>query len=114
MEGGLLSLIGNTPLVPLRRFCDVPGVELYAKLEWYNPGGSVKDRPAYNMLFEAERRGELTPDRRVLDATSGNTGIAYAWIGAAKGWSVTLCLPENASSERKRILTAFGVEIDGN
>lgn len=111
MEGGLLNLIGNTPLVPLRRFCDVPGVELYAKLEWYNPGGSVKDRPAYNMLVQAERRGDLTPDRRVLDATSGNTGIAYAWIGAAKGWRVTLCLPENASDERKRILRAFGVEL---
>ena len=111
MDAGLLSLIGNTPLVPLGRFCEVPGVELYAKLEWYNPGGSVKDRPAYNMLIEAERRGELTPGRRVLDATSGNTGIAYAWIAAAKGWRVTLCLPENASEERKRILSAFGVEL---
>ena len=111
MEGGLLSLIGNTPLVPLPRFCDVPGVELHAKLEWYNPGGSVKDRPAYNMIVEAERRGDLTPGKRLLDATSGNTGIAYAWIGAAKGWQVTLCLPDNASAERKRILTAYGAEL---
>ncbi len=111
MEGGLLSFIGNTPLVPLRRFCAVPGVEVAAKLEWCNPGGSVKDRPAYNMLMEAERRGDLVPGKRILEATSGNTGIAYAWIGAAKGWPVTLCLPENASPERKRILTALGAEL---
>ena len=111
MEGGILSLIGNTPLVPLARFCPYPGIELLAKLEWYNPGGSVKDRPAYRMLAEAASRGELTPDKRVIDATSGNTGIAYAWIGAAKGWPITLCLPENASDERKRILLAFGVDL---
>lgn len=111
MDAGILALIGNTPLVPLRRFCQYPGVELYAKLEWYNPGGSVKDRPAYRMLTEAARRGELTPGKRILDATSGNTGIAYAWIGAAKGWPVTLCLPAGASEERKRILAAFGVEL---
>jgi cysteine synthase B len=90
---------------------DVPGVELYAKLEWFNPGGSVKDRPAARMICEAIAAGHLTPGRRILDATSGNTGIAYAMIGAALGYGVTLCVPANITDERKRILQAYGPEL---
>jgi S-sulfo-L-cysteine synthase (O-acetyl-L-serine-dependent) len=86
-------------------------VELYAKAEWRNPGGSVKDRPAARMILEGERSGALTPDKMILDATSGNTGIAYAMIGAARGYRVRLCVPENVTPERKRILRAFGAEI---
>ncbi len=108
----VLDLIGNTPLLRLNRIGqDVPGVELYAKAEGFNPGGSVKDRPAWNIVREAERAGLLTPDKILLDATSGNTGIAYAMIGAARGFRVQLCLPENASRERKRILKAYGADL---
>src|SRR5947209_5175780 len=108
----ILSQIGNTPLVYLPRLSgDLPGIEIYGKAEYRNPGGSVKDRPALNMLLEGERSGKLTPDKIILDATSGNTGIAYAMIGAAKGYRVRLCLPQNASIERKRILQAYGAEI---
>jgi cysteine synthase B len=89
----------------------VPGVEFYAKAEWLNPGGSVKDRPAIRMIREGLRSGALTPDRRILDATSGNTGIAYAMIGAALGFGVTLCVPENVTAERKRILGLYGAEL---
>lgn len=108
----LLAQIGNTPLVYLDRLsAATPGVEIWAKNESKNPGGSVKDRPALNMILEGERSGRLTPSRILLDATSGNTGIAYAMIGAARGYRVKLCLPENASPERKRILKAYGAEI---
>jgi S-sulfo-L-cysteine synthase (O-acetyl-L-serine-dependent) len=108
----VVDLVGNTPLVHLKNLSrDVPGVELYAKAEWFNPGGSVKDRPALNMILEAERTGELTRDRIVLDATSGNTGIALAMVGAARGYRVKLCMPANASEERKRTLRAYGVDL---
>jgi cysteine synthase B len=90
---------------------DSGDVEIYAKAEWFNPGGSVKDRPALNMILDGERRGLLTSEKIILDATSGNTGIAYAWIGAARGYRVKLALPQNASQERKRILKAYGVDL---
>ncbi len=106
------DLVGHTPLLRLDRIAKdvVPGVELYAKAEWDNPGGSVKDRAALYMLRDAERRG-LTPDRVILDATSGNTGIALAMLGAAEGFRITLCVPKNLSQERRRILRAFGAEL---
>jgi cysteine synthase B len=108
----LLDRIGNTPLLRLERIvADFPNVEFYAKAEWFNPGGSVKDRPAYSMIREGERTGALRPAKTILDATSGNTGIAYAMIGAALGYGVKLCLPSSASPERKQILQAYGVEI---
>ena len=108
----VLDLIGRTPLVRLHRFeRETPGVELWAKVEWQNPGGSVKDRAAARMILDGEESGALTPDRVILDATSGNTGIAYAMVGAAKGYRVKLCLPDNASPERKMILRAFGAEL---
>ena len=106
-----LLRIGNTPLYDLSRLVDRPGVTLYAKAEMCNPGGSVKDRAALAMIEDAERRGLFAGGRRLLDATSGNTGIAYAMIGAARGIPVTLCLPDSASPERKRILSAYGAEI---
>ena len=106
-----LELIGNTPLIDLSALTGKPGVRLYAKAELANPGGSVKDRPALAMVMDALRRGLFTGGRRLLDATSGNTGIAYAMIGAALGIPVTLCLPESASPERKRILKAYGAEL---
>ena len=113
IDGDLLSRIGGTPLVRLRRIArDVPeGVEVFAKAEHLNPGGSVKDRAALAMVLEGERSGRLTADKIILDATSGNTGIAYAMIGAARGYRVTLCLPRNASAGRKRILRAYGAEL---
>ena len=108
----LLDAIGRTPLLRLRRIeGDVPDVELYGKAEWFNPGGSVKDRPAARMVCEAITSGHLTRDRRILDATSGNTGIAYAMIGAALGYGVTLCVPSNITPERKKILKAYGPEL---
>jgi cysteine synthase B len=108
----VLELIGHTPLVRLPQFeRETPGVELYAKAEWHNPGGSVKDRAASRMIAEGEKSGRLRPGLTIVDATSGNTGIAYAMIGAAKGYPVTLFLPENASPERKLILRAFGAEL---
>jgi len=110
---GLFECIGRTPLLRLRRLArHLPaGVELYAKAEHLNPGGSVKDRPALGMILEGERTGALTPDRVLLDATSGNTGLAYAMIGAARGYRVTLCLPRNANFERKRMLRIYGAEL---
>src|SRR5215218_10842667 len=94
----VVDLIGNTPLIRLSGFeHGLRNVELYAKAEWRNPGGSVKDRPAARMILEGERAGALTPDKIILDATSGNTGIAYAMIGAARGYRVRLCLPRNAN-----------------
>ena len=108
----ILSQIGNTPLVFLPRLsAETPGVEIYAKDESRNPGGSVKDRPALNMILRGEREGKLVPGKTILEATSGNTGIAYAMIGAALGYKVKLCLPSNASPERKRILQAYGAEV---
>jgi cysteine synthase B len=106
-----LELIGNTPLIDLSTLAGRPGVRLYGKAELANPGGSVKDRPAFSMVMDALRRGLFEGGRRLLDATSGNTGIAYAMIGAARGIPVTLCLPESASPERKRILKAYGAEL---
>jgi S-sulfo-L-cysteine synthase (O-acetyl-L-serine-dependent) len=108
----LLDRIGNTPLVRFERTGrEYPNVEICAKAEWFNPGGSVKDRAAYSMIRDGERRGALRPGKVILDATSGNTGIAYAMIGAALGYRVKLCLPSSASPERKQILAAYGVEI---
>jgi cysteine synthase B len=107
----LLDLIGNTPLLKLQYLNDNPRVEIYGKAEWANPGGSVKDRPALKMILEGERTGALTPDRTIIDATSGNTGIAYAMIGAARGYRVKLCLPANGGAERKAILRAYGAEL---
>jgi len=108
----VLDLIGRTPLVRLRRFeRETPGVELYAKAEWQNPGGSVKDRAAARMIADGEASGALGPGQTIVDATSGNTGIAYAMIGASRGYPVKLYLPDNASPERKLILRAFGAEL---
>jgi cysteine synthase B len=108
----VLDMIGRTPLVRLLRFeRETPRVELYAKAEWQNPGGSVKDRAAARMILEGEASGLLTPQKTILDATSGNTGIAYAMVGAARGYKVKLCVPENASTERKLILRALGAEL---
>ena len=106
-------MIGRTPLVRLHRFeREVPaGIELWAKAEWQNPGGSVKDRAAARMILEGEVSGKLTPGRTILDATSGNTGIAYAMVGAARGYAVKLCVPANASPERKLMLRALGAEL---
>src|SRR5437899_9786923 len=110
--GSILSQIGNTPLVRLERIAeDLPGIDIYCKAEYFNPGGSVKDRPALSMILDGERTGKLDKQRTILDSTSGNTGIAYAMIGAARGYRVKLCLPSNASHERKRILKAYGAEI---
>ena len=107
-----LSRIGNTPLLRLERLTrDLPGVQLLGKAEWLNPGGSVKDRAASNIVAEARRSGEFTPGKVLLDATSGNTGIAFAMIGAAQGFAVTLCMPENVSVERKHILRAYGAKV---
>jgi len=112
-ETDLFHWVGNTPLIRLERVTAglAPGVEVYAKAEYFNPGGSVKDRPALNMILEGERSGRLSKDKTILDATSGNTGIAYAWIAARRGYRVKLALPLNASEERKRILGAYGVEL---
>jgi len=109
----VVDLIGDTPLVDLSALTGRAEVRLLAKAEYANPGGSVKDRPALAMILDAERRGLLVPggSRRLLDATSGNTGIAYAMVGAARRIPVTLCLPESASHERKKILAAYGAEI---
>jgi cysteine synthase B len=108
----LLATIGNTPLLRLDRVArEFPDVEIFGKAEYFNPGGSVKDRAALNMVLDGERSGRLNHQRTILDATSGNTGIAYAMIGANLGYPVKLCLPRNASVERKRILRAYGAEM---
>jgi cysteine synthase B len=108
----LLDRIGNTPLVRLERLApDLPGVQILGKAEWTNPGGSVKDRAAAGIVLDALRREKLCPGMRLLDATSGNTGIAYAMLGAALAFPVTLCMPSNVSPERKRILRAYGAEV---
>src|SRR5215212_5740721 len=107
-----VDLVGNTPLLELARVSrEVPGVTIFGKAEWYNPGGSVKDRPALWMIRDGEKSDALAPGKVILDATSGNTGIAYGWIGAALGYKVKLCMPKNASEERKKVLRAYGVEI---
>jgi len=108
----LLQLIGNTPLIRMERIAqDLPGVEIYGKAEFFNPGGSVKDRAALNMILDGERTGRLTPEKVILDSTSGNTGIAYAMIAAYRGYKVKLCLPKNASMERKHVLEAYGADM---
>lgn len=108
----ILSRIGRTPLFRLERVDRAfPHVSIYAKAEWLNPGGSVKDRPALRMILAAEAQGRLRPGMTILDATSGNTGIGYAMIGAARGYRVRLTLPSNASPERIRILQAYGAEV---
>jgi cysteine synthase B len=108
----LIERIGNTPLLRLDALTrDLPGVALLGKAEWYNPGGSVKDRAAANIVAQARRAGQLRPGKMLLDATSGNTGIAYAMLGAAEGFPVTLCMPENVSRERKQILHGYGANI---
>jgi S-sulfo-L-cysteine synthase (O-acetyl-L-serine-dependent) len=108
----LVERIGNTPLLRLDALTrDLPDVTLLGKAEWYNPGGSVKDRAAANIVAEAQRSGLLRPGKALLDSTSGNTGIAYAMLGAAEGFPVTLCMPENASRERKQILQGYGANI---
>ncbi len=112
-DNSLESKIGNTPLIKLRTVTkDLPtNIEIYGKAEFLNPGGSVKDRAALAMILAGEKSGELTKNKTILDATSGNTGIAYAMIGAARGYQVCLTLPKNASRERKRILKLYGAEI---
>ncbi len=108
----VLAQIGNTPLLPLDALTrDLPSVKLWGKAEWHNPGGSVKDRTAASIVAAARRAGKLGPGKILLDSTSGNTGIAYAMLGAALGFPVTLCVPENVSPERKRILQAYGANI---
>ena len=108
----LLSRIGNTPLIGLSRIGrEFPGVTLLAKAEWFNPGGSVKDRAAAGIVEAAEKAGLLTKEQTLLDASSGNTAVAYAMIGASKGYRVKLCVPSNASAEITRTLTAYGAEV---
>ena len=110
-DQSILQRIGNTPLIRIRLLeKEFPHITFYAKAEWFNPGGSVKDRPALRMIEEAERTGELTVEKVILDSTSGNTGIAYALIGAAKGYQVKLVMPENVNEERREIVNAFGAE----
>ncbi len=113
VPGGLLSRIGNTPLLRLQRItAHLPKkVNVYAKAEWFNPGGSVKDRAALAMIEEGERSGRLDSGKIILDATSGNTGIAYAMIGSVRGYRVRLCISSNVSPERKNILKAYGAEL---
>lgn len=109
----ILQQIGNTPLLRLERVTAglPPTVMVYAKAEWFNPGGSVKDRPALRMIEQAEMSGELAPGRTIIDATSGNTGIGYALVGAAKGYRVALVMPENVSEERKHLARAYGADL---
>jgi cysteine synthase B len=108
----ILQRIGNTPLVRLDRLtAELPGIQILGKAEWANPGGSVKDRAASAIVVDAQSRGLLSAGRGLLDATSGNTGIAYAMLGAALGFPVTLCMPSNVSPERKRYLAAYGAQV---
>jgi S-sulfo-L-cysteine synthase (O-acetyl-L-serine-dependent) len=112
LGSSLLERIGNTPLIRLNRLVqDLKGIQLLAKAEWANPGGSVKDRAAASMVREAQADGRLAPGKTLLDATSGNTGIAYAMLGAALGFPVLLAMPSNVSAERKRILQAYGAQV---
>jgi cysteine synthase B len=108
----LLARIGNTPLVRLERIAaHLPGTQILGKAEWVNPGGSVKDRAASAIVLDAQQRRLLTPGKHLLDATSGNTGIAYSMLGAAMGFPVTLCMPGNVSPERKKITSAYGANV---
>jgi cysteine synthase B len=108
----VLDAIGNTPLLEVKGLVDLePGVSIHAKLETFNPGGSVKDRPALQMILDAEASGALTPDKVILDSTSGNTGIAYAVIGAARGYKVELVMPESVSIERRHVIEAYGARV---
>jgi S-sulfo-L-cysteine synthase (O-acetyl-L-serine-dependent) len=117
LGSSLLERIGNTPLLRLERLtAELPGIQILGKAEWVNPGGSIKDRAASSIVLDAQRRGLLTPgkhlpQKHLLDATSGNTGIAYAMLGSAMGFPVTLCMPGNVSPERKRILSAYGAQV---
>ena len=113
IAGSVIELVGATPLVRLQRVTDVlkPGVELWAKVEFMNPGGSVKDRAGVRLLLDGIERGLLTREKRVIDATSGNTGVALAMAGAAMGYGVTLVMPENVTPQRKAIVRAYGAEI---
>lgn len=113
-KSSISDRIGNTPLLRINRITNLlmdRDVEIYAKAEWLNPGGSVKDRPALRIIEDAEKTGRLNLDKIIIDSTSGNTGIAYALIGASKGYKVTLVMPQNVSEERKRIVRAFGAKI---
>ena len=113
-KSSILDRIGNTPLLRINRITNLlmdRDVEIYAKAEWFNPGGSVKDRPALRIIEDAEKSGRLNRDKIIIDSTSGNTGIAYALIGASKGYKVTLVMPQNVSEERKMIVRAFGAKI---
>ncbi len=108
----LVECVGNTPLLELRRIAaEAAPVRIFGKAEWYNPGGSVKDRPALNMILDGERSGRLTKDKILLDATSGNTGVAYAMLGAALGYRIRLCVPKNIGPIRQRILESYGAEL---
>lgn len=112
VSAGITGLIGNTPLLRIRMFeREFPKVEVYAKAEWFNPGGSVKDRAALAMIEAGERSGALSHDKTIIDSTSGNTGIAYSLVGAAKGYKVKLVMPANVSAERKALVLAYGAEI---
>ena len=112
VTAGITRFIGNTPLLRIRMFeREFPKVEVYAKAEWFNPGGSVKDRAALSMIEDGERSGALTHNKTIIDSTSGNTGIAYSLVGAAKGYRVKLVMPANVSAERKALVTAYGAEI---
>lgn len=113
-RSSILDRIGNTPLLRINKFkkgLKNKDIEIYAKAEWFNPGGSVKDRPALRIIEEAEKSGRLNYDKTIIDSTSGNTGIAYALIGASRGYKVTLVMPLNVSEERKRIVRAFGAAM---
>ncbi len=113
IKSSILEEIGNTPLLRIRKLVDhLRDVELYAKLEMFNPGGSVKDRPALQMIRDAEASGDLTPEKIIIDSTSGNTGIAYAMIGAALGYRVELVMPESVSMERRHVIHSFGADLD--
>ena len=110
-SAGITRLIGNTPLLRIRMFeREFPRVDVFAKAEWFNPGGSVKDRAALAMIEDGERTGALTYDKTIIDSTSGNTGIAYAMVAAAKGYRVKLVMPANVSAERKALISAYGAE----
>lgn len=112
MRHRLVECVGNTPLIELRRIAaEVAPVRLFGKAEWYNPGGSVKDRPALNMILDGEASGRLTIDKVLLDATSGNTGVAYAMLGAALGYRIKLCVPKNIGPIRQKILESYGAEL---
>lgn len=111
-RSSIIEQIGNTPLLRIKNLASGPSkVQIHAKAEWFNPGGSVKDRPALRMIEEAEKSGALTREKTLIDSTSGNTGIAYAMIGAAKGYRVELVMPENVSPERVKIVTAYGAKL---